>query len=147
MTVHTFEIAGKPRPQGSLRLARNPHTGKEFATYSTSTVEHRNLAIATLHQAWAPNPPRGGAIALDATFRFPRPASHHGTGRNAGTLKATAPTHMTVTPDLDKLLRLIGDALVIAGIIEDDSQIVTITARKLWADQRIPGTTLKVTFQ
>jgi Holliday junction resolvase RusA-like endonuclease len=42
-------------------------------------------------------------------------------------------------PDLDKLLRAIGDALTIAGVFADDSRIIEINASKSFADQRPPG--------
>ena len=42
---------------------------------------------------------------------------------NADKLRASAPSAHTNTPDTDKLLRLLGDALTIAGVIGDDSQI------------------------
>jgi Holliday junction resolvase RusA-like endonuclease len=37
-----------------------------------------------------------------------------------------------VRPDLDKLLRSTGDALTSAGVYGDDSQLVKITAQKLY---------------
>jgi Holliday junction resolvase RusA-like endonuclease len=47
-------------------------------------------------------------------------------------------------PDLDKLIRAVGDSLTDAGIIRDDSRIITITARKLYADDRGPGAVIRV---
>ena len=53
-------------------------------------------------------------IVLDLLFRFPRPRSHFGTGRNAGQLKPSAPFYVRTRPDLDKLARAVGDALRIS---------------------------------
>ena len=39
-------------------------------------------------------------------FRFVRPKSHYGTGRNAKKLKPSAPPHHTQKPDATKLLRI-----------------------------------------
>jgi Holliday junction resolvase RusA-like endonuclease len=40
-------------------------------------------------------------------------------------------------PDLDKLLRGIGDALQISGVISNDGQIVSIEAHKVYSE--VPG--------
>ena len=63
-----------------------------------------------------------GPVSMIVEFYFGRPKSHSGTGRNAGTLKPTAPREHIQTPDLDKLLRAVKDAL--KGIVyRDDSQV------------------------
>jgi len=50
-----------------------------------------------------------------------------------------------VPPDLDKLLRAIGDAVGQSGLIwGDDSQIVEISARKHYADNRQPGAVILI---
>jgi Holliday junction resolvase RusA-like endonuclease len=55
---------------------------------------------------------------------------HYGTGRNAELVKLSAPIFKATAPDSDKLIRLIGDALTIAGVIADDALIVRILAEK-----------------
>jgi crossover junction endodeoxyribonuclease RusA len=42
-------------------------------------------------------------------------------------------------PDVDKLIRAIGDALTIAKAFADDSRIIEIHATKSFADDRPPG--------
>lgn len=77
---------------------------------------------------------RTGPLRLRATFVFARPASHFGTGRNEGRLKASAPLYVRKRPDVDKLLRAIGDALT--GIVfRDDAQIVDVRAEKHFGQQ------------
>ena len=62
-------------------------------------------------------------FSLSCIFRFQRPKSHFGTGRNAGKLKKSAPRCHVVKPDLSKLVRAVEDALT--GIIwRDDSQVI-----------------------
>lgn len=100
--------------------------------YPKHTVAHRNDIANHLHQQWAGKPPYLDGVTLVALFTFPRPASHYGTGRNREQVKPSAPASHTQTPDLDKLLRLVGDALTIAGVLRDDSQIHTIIAKKQW---------------
>jgi Holliday junction resolvase RusA-like endonuclease len=47
-------------------------------------------------------------------------------------------------PDLDKLIRSVGDSLTTAGIYVDDSRIVRLTATKVYADHRGPGALIRV---
>ena len=61
-------------------------------------------------------------VAASMLFFFARPQAHYGTGRNAGQLKASAPTRHSQTPDLDKLVRAVFDALT--GIVFDDDRCV-----------------------
>ena len=70
-----------------------------------------------------------GPIWIAVHFRFMRPDYHYGTGKNKQILKRSAPDYHIKTPDLDKLVRAIQDALT--GIIyKDDKQIVGIVASK-----------------
>jgi Holliday junction resolvase RusA-like endonuclease len=48
-----------------------------------------------------------------------------------------------VSPDLDKLIRAVGDSLT-GTVITDDSRIVRISARKLYAEGIEPGATISV---
>lgn len=51
-----------------------------------------------------------------------------------------------VAPDLDKLVRAVGDGVGQSGYIwGDDSQIVEIVARKFYADDRPTGAIIKIT--
>ena len=74
-----------------------------------------------------------GPVCVDITFVFPRPKAHYGSGRNANVLKAAAPLWHTKAPDLDKLIRAVWDSLTKAGVIQDDSRIVNVNARKRFA--------------
>lgn len=72
-----------------------------------------------------------GPLRLVVRFAFLRRKCHYGTGRNATTLKASAPEHYMKTPDTDKLVRCLADAL--QGVVyRDDSQIVHVNAIKEW---------------
>jgi crossover junction endodeoxyribonuclease RusA len=126
-------IPGRPRPQGSMTLWTGGD-GKERAKYGQAMVQHRNLAVGVLSEAWGGLAPCEVAVALRVTFTFPRPRSHYGTGRNAEVLKPNAPLWMSGVPDLDKLVRLIGDALVIAGVMKDDSQIICVRGEKVYGE-------------
>jgi Holliday junction resolvase RusA-like endonuclease len=70
-----------------------------------------------------------GAVTVTSCFYLPRP-------------KTNKRFRMTTKPDLDKLQRAIGDSLVKAGTIVDDSYIVAWNAYKAYADVIEPGVRL-----
>jgi Holliday junction resolvase RusA-like endonuclease len=72
-------------------------------------------------------------VKLEVLFVLPRPKGHHGTGRNAGVPKASAPQWPTVKPDTTKLLRAVEDACT-SILWRDDAQIVIQTACKVYGD-------------
>lgn len=78
--------------------------------------------------------PLTGPILLTVRFYFGRPKSHYGTGRNAQTLKKSAPQYCARAPDLSKLVRSLEDAMT--GVIyRDDCQVVRYReVMKLWTD-------------
>ena len=90
--------------------------------------------VGMMRDVWGLRGPWLGPVALTTTFYLPRPSSHFGTGRNAEQIKTSAPAcPVSVNrDDADKMIRLVGDALTIAGVIKDDAQIVRILAVKKW---------------
>lgn len=132
--VLSVHVLGVPRPQGSLKVL--PNGGVK---YSDRTYEWRRLVTATMRHALEDAAPLTGPIVMHVVFELPRPAGHSGTGKNAGVLRSSAPCWPTTAPDLDKLLRAIGDALTDAGAWRDDAQVVEIRARKQYASSDGPG--------
>ena len=128
-----FGVSGLPAPQGS----KNPWGGES----SKNLRPWRNdIAVAAQKQMQG-QPPHPEPVMLRAVFVFPRPKHHYGTGRNAGVRKASAPGWKSSAPDLDKLVRALGDALT--GIVfRDDAQIVELQAVKIWGEH--PGVTVTV---
>ena len=135
-----FFVEGVPAPQGSKR-----HVGRGILIESSKRVKpwRSDVRIAAQEARGDRSPaPKPRPIYLTLTFWFPRPKSHYGTGRNASILKLSAPTSMTVKPDIDKLERAILDALT--GVLwEDDSQVVHLAATKGYAP---PGELAGVTI-
>lgn len=119
-------LPGTPRPQGNPQQIT-----KHFSRYPSATVEHRNEVIRHLSSLWE-RPAVTEAVTVSASFWFARPASHYRTGRFSQELKTSAPVDHLQVPDVDKLLRLLCDALTIAGVIADDRLIVDIRGRKRW---------------
>ena len=124
-------IPGRPRPQGSMKTFAVK--GRSMARHSDSTLSHRAHLISTIAAEWDREPFRD-AVELTVSFHFARPKSHFRTGRNAHLLKDTAPKRHTQPPDVDKLIRLVGDALEMAGVIANDSQIVFGEMSKWWSN-------------
>ena len=68
-------------------------------------------------------------MELEVRFIFTRPAGHFGSGRNADRLLPSAPAHKVTSPDLDKLVRAVLDAMT-GVLFADDRQVMAITAHK-----------------
>lgn len=82
---------------------------------------------------------------------FDRPTVHYRTGRNAHLLRDAAPLFPANvrSGDIDKLQRACFDALTDAGVFVDDSQVVHVTAWKLWTGEHvdalpIPGVRIEI---
>lgn len=133
MKTFRVTIPGQPHGQGSMTLWTSTD-GRGRSRYPSSTIAHRNLAIGLMHEGWGDRPPLTEAVGVDIEIYLSRPKTHYGTGRNATMIKPTAPPHAIVTPDIDKVARLILDALTIAGVIADDRQVVTLTVSKEYVD-------------
>lgn len=130
MSHLSFYVHGRPAPQGSKR-----HVGRGIMVESSKAVAPWRIDVkhAALEAAATVGWPTTDApVGVHFAFYFPRPKSHYGTGKNADNLKPTAPGHIISRSagDVDKLARSTCDALVAAGLIADDSQIVTLVATK-----------------
>jgi len=126
-----FSVVGLPVQQGSMR-----HVGRGRIIHSNdSALKRWRERVAEAAQAAGIHAaPRPDAVKLTVTFTLPRPKSVPSRKRNAP----------TVAPDLDKLVRAIGDALT--GVAyEDDSQIITLFAVKQYADDCESGVQVAIT--
>ncbi len=128
MAEVSFSITGDPASQGSHAIMNGrivQVNSKKHKAWRTAIV---NEVIATLPADWEPI---DGSCELIVNFYMAKPAS----------VKRSSPS---VAPDLDKLVRSVGDALAIAGVYTDDSRITRISARKLYAQGIEPGATITV---
>jgi Holliday junction resolvase RusA-like endonuclease len=120
VTALSVVVAGVPVPQGSVRSlgAGRPSVHSNAAVL----MPWRQAVIACVQHEmehceneW----PLLGPVKLAVSFTMPRPKS--------------APKWRLwpdKKPDLDKLVRAIGDALTQSGAIADDAQIVLLSADK-----------------
>ncbi len=129
-----FFVRGHPRAQGSKR-----HVGGGIMVEAANLAPWRKLIIDAA--ASYEGPKFSGPIQVRFVFWFQRPKGHYGTGRNAGTLKRSAPTYRASAPDVDKLCRAVADALTISGLILDDRLIVRVEAEKRYGD---PGVLIEI---
>lgn len=147
--ILTFTADGIPAPQGSKNTTAQKdragaYTGKVSVYESSVKLKPWRQVVVNAARAADPGPPTEGPLILNIVFRLPRPKAHFGTGRNAGRLKPSAPEWPTKKPDVDKLERAILDALTIAKVYGDDSQVVIVHSCKVYADYDPPGATVAV---
>ena len=134
----SFFTKGDPIPEGSHKYV-GYRNGKP-------TIVHDNLRLAGWRMivardaknaadaaGWAPK--HDGPVTVEARFYMPRPK------------RPRFPNHAATKPDLDKLIRAIGDALAdYNGVLAEDSRIVTWTTSKEYAtDDQKPGVHITVT--
>lgn len=142
--VVSFAVLGSPAPKGSSRAFFNRKTQRAQLAPSGSAVNERKLKSwsAAVRDAalWV----IGGGAAIAAprfvmqplqvqlTFYMQRPSAHWGSGKNAGEVKASAPSWPMTKPDFDKLTRTTLDAMT--GLVyDDDARIAQSVIVKAWA--------------
>lgn len=116
----TFVVQGKAAPQGS-KVMTTTSRGKTFMRESSNRLGGWRTAVkrAALDPGGRPGARFDEPVSVDISFEFCQPKSNedsHPTARHFG--------------DIDKLSRAVLDALVMAGVIADDSQVVSLTASK-----------------
>lgn len=132
-------VPGVPEPKGSKHLARRGN--KIWMMDGGSGAAHRRLEewafrvksyaerSARVNELGAP---ADGPVAADLTFYMPRPKS------------AAKRVHCAVKPDLDKLCRGAIDPLM-GVLMTEDSRIVSLSARKVYADdENPPGASIRI---
>jgi len=137
-----FFVPGIPATKGSTRSWVGKKSGRTFTRADSSdALEPWVAKVATVAARRWDAPPSDNAIRLDLQFRFTRPRSHYGTGRNAGELKRSAPEYHIRKPDRDKLSRAMHDAL--CGVVYvDDARVFAGLVSKEYGDK--PGVHVRV---
>lgn len=88
------------------------------------------IAEQLVDSDWIP-PAKSRPVTIQAAFSFERP-------------KTVKREHHTVKPDCDKLTRFLLDAIVQSGLIDDDAQVVAITAIKEYGERDLIWFKVKV---
>lgn len=127
-----FTVYGRPAQQGSKRaFVRN---GRAILTEDNSDRQRQwyNAVASRAAEYMNGRDLIQGPLRLSVEFRFKRPKSHFGSGKNASVLKASAPVLHEQTPDISKLIRCTEDAM--SGVVYgDDRQICEYgSIRRVW---------------
>jgi crossover junction endodeoxyribonuclease RusA len=128
--MFTIEVEGIPATQGSKTLYR----GRMVEASKKLPAWRKAILLAAEEELTRQgNPePLDQPLKLVAFIFLPRPA------------KPKWPKLPASKPDVDKLVRSICDALVIAGVMKDDALIVELAVKKLWATNRPAGASITV---
>lgn len=131
MSAVTFFVAGVPIPQGS-KTGFSPK-GTNRVTMTDANAKKlkpwRKEVTRVARASWLDRAQLLGAVRLDVVFVFERPAS----------VKRRFPS---IAPDLDKLVRAIGDGITDAGVWKDDGQVIRIVTEKVYGSA--PGVHVSV---
>ena len=137
MDSFSFFVPGEPITEGSTRAFASGQrvvvTHDRGASLTAWRLAVKDAALKAAREAgWETR--YDGPVRVTVTFYLPRPKS---------VPESRYWPH--VKPDLDKLLRAIGDALAPyrqVGVLREDSRIVEWTARKLY--DQTPGAWVRV---
>lgn len=122
----SFIVWGEPIPQGSTRAFIPKGWKRPIITADNKRTKPwrqdvKAAALEAMEKANVPLMGKGVAVSVACHFYFARPKS-----------AKRSVTHKTTRPDLDKLIRSVGDAL--KGIVyEDDAQVVSLSLLKDFA--------------
>ena len=117
-----IRIYGEPAPQGSkTAIVRNGRAIMFEANKRLPEWRETVLMGATLARAEQGGLTILGPVSVTMTFHMPRP-------------KSVSRRYPNSAPDLDKLVRAVGDALQESEVLANDGQIVTLVAHKVYAE-------------
>ena len=132
-----FTVFGKPAQMGSKKAFFRPGM-KRAVIVDDNSAKRKQWSGAFADKAAET---MGGAelmhepIEVHLDFFFARPASHFGSGKNAGRLKDSAPGMHCQTPDIDKLVRAALDSMT-GTVYRDDKQVVNLAATRSWTQEQ-----------
>lgn len=130
-----FTVYGKPAQMGSKKAFVRGNRAIITDDNSKQRKQWANAVATAAAEAMDGRPLMDGPVSLWVMFYFARPKSHYGSGKNAGVLKDSAPDCHSQSPDLDKLIRCLNDAL--SGIVfRDDRQVWKLSSRRMWCDDQ-----------
>jgi Holliday junction resolvase RusA-like endonuclease len=126
----TFTALGVPKAKGSMRHVGNSRMIEQLAGSKPWRETVKSAAVDAVNAREGTGDPfatLSGPVVVDAVFTFAKPKS--------------APKRRRIWPitrssgDVDKLARNLLDALVDAWVLADDSQVVDLRARKVYAGE------------
>ena len=132
----SFTVSCKPT---ALQRHRTTKSGHRY----DPSANDKAVFLARANHA-APKSPFTGPVRLVIAFFFQRPKSHYRTGKYADQLKPNAPRYHTNRPDIDNIIKFIGDSL--NGVFwSDDAVIAELSSVKMYDVQpRIDITVMEI---
>ena len=135
-----LDVLGLPAPKGSGRAMLIAGRARYIASSSGANAKKQAAWLKAIQAAATGCELLDGPVRVSVAFRMPRPKGHR---TKRGLLREAAPLHPTVAPDLDKLLRLVFDALT--GLaFGDDARVVAVIASKGYATPGREGAAITV---
>jgi Holliday junction resolvase RusA-like endonuclease len=131
-----FTVYGTPAQMGSKKAFYSEKLKRAFVTDDNSKARKSwaNAVSTAAAETMNGDDLLDGPVRLVVRFYFARPKGHYSTSK-AGGLKASAPELHSQSPDLDKLIRCLNDALT--GIVfRDDKQVWSIASERHWTEQQ-----------
>ena len=123
-------IPGRPIAKNRPRFFRR---GKGVGVYSDQEAEAKRWIV--LANSQIDGRVTDVPVHLDMVFVLPRPKGHYGTGRNAGKIKDSSPSHPKGRPDIDNYIKFCMDCINGTGKVwKDDSQVVSMVAVKRYGE-------------
>ena len=133
--VVAFNIESDPATHSTAQMKKYGFRNGKIRTFTNAKVARAMRIITFLARAQLRKvprgtlPPFGTPIRLDLTFHYAIPATRR-KGRNAYREGEGATAHWTA--DCDNRAKAVIDALVNAGICENDKDITALFIRKRW---------------
>lgn len=138
----TFFVPGIPVAKGSGRAFFNKGMKRPIVVQDNAARQKPWASAISYFAQEAGTTILDGPVSLRLLFVMPRPKSHYRTGMNAHLLKPNAPGWHTSTPDLDKLIRCVKDALTNIAW-KDDRQVCEMhDLAKIYGDR--PGVQITI---
>lgn len=140
-----FTVYGIPKPKGSLRHVGHGRLVEQLegSPIWREAVKHAALAARRGTTAGFEThfPPMGGPLAVDITATVAKPKSAPKTRRTWPVTRSSG--------DIDKIARNCLDAIVDAGLIGDDSQVIKLSIAKCYPGEHpksldVPGAVFRV---
>lgn len=123
MNEVSFFVPGVPVPQGSKNAGvRN---GRAFMYEANKGHKAWRAHVQEVAETRAGAFNKDTPVHLEAVFVFQRPKS----------VKPANRPHMSVKPDLSKLIRSVEDSITKAGVWGDDARVVHVGAVKRYSDE------------
>lgn len=139
---HVLAVYGHPAPKGSMKCVGGKGGRHQLIENSPRTAPWRERVAGAARRLTVSG--LAGPVGVEVTLTVERPPSHYLTRRGEDGLLALSAEgrrrplpHMRsrgIGGDVDKLARVILDALEDAGVLTDDAQVVELLARKTYPD-------------